>query len=135
MTPSDQQKALAQCLELQPLVGWPQWRTWKNWQRLVFEPKRGGWHIQRRCRTDEPRWIAGRRIQNHEALCIWQDHLLRWLAAYADEHKCLFEIGYDRGKWDTALYTSREPVSKCYPHLIFALINAVKQIQGKETAQ
>jgi len=84
MTPDAINDCLNRCLALRPLVGWPEWAiaNYGNstyqlqgddelWARYAAESDSTG-----RCRAYRLQQILG----SHEALCIWQDHLLRRLA-------------------------------------------------------
>lgn len=91
------QQALSAYAELEPIVGWPEWRR--------VSP--GGVHRRLRLALSEAResqewechaWLDGgwslfNRLHDHEALCIWRDHVRRWIDDHA--HRCMISSEYE----------------------------------------
>ena len=137
MTPDTQNDCLNRCLALQSLVGWPEWTTAVRMQSLRYEHGRWAWcGRDLECRTPFA-YLAAR--LNPEALCIWQDHLLRWLAeqvlATNDANDALV-IDRDEAGWEVVIETGgwgacRARSADC-PTLIEALLDVGEQIQKEQ---
>jgi len=140
MTPEQQQSALARCLALQPLVGWPQWRVGARAEhRLIHRagPERAYWLIEVLWTPDycwSEAWCACETI----CLCIWQDHLL---ARLAERSGSAGDVSIDqfgnsetsKACWYVEVETASGTYSAYADTLIEALLDVWEQIQKGDT--
>ena len=143
MKPSAITDCLNRCLALRPLTGWPEWAIANHgnstyrlqgddelWARYAAESDSTG-----RCRAYRLQQILG----SHEALCIWQDHLLRRLGERAGKTSIVyFDYRYTHctglPQWNIKL-EDRDCfayIEATRPTLIEALLDVCEQIM-KET--
>ena len=143
MKPSAITDCLKRCLALQPLVGWPKWQCPTNpiarlelrhsgsesisyWVPWIYEEGAMGWeHL-----FDE--------IDDHIALCLWQDHFFAYLAGHSHNHEAALFVSCDETGWGVTLESAMSGYlveSRRRPTLIEAVLDVCEQIQKGTDAQ